>query len=266
MTKNELRLALKYASSIARGAGKILKKGISGKIEVRYKSKIDPVTEYDLKSDKYIFSKLSKRFPGHLIMTEERDRGNEESEYIWIVDPLDGTVNYTHGFPVYSVSIALQQRRKGILGVVYDPERDELFSAGRNLGAFLNGEKIRVTNQRKLSKSLLSTGFGYNVRTARLNNLGFFARMVKTAQAVRRAGSAAIDLAWLACGRFDGLWEFYLHPWDSAAGLVLVEEAGGKVTRINGQNYSIFDDNILASNGLIHRQMQNVLNKYKRSN
>lgn len=263
MTQKELRQALKFASTVALEAGAILRKGITGKIKISYKSRIDPVTEFDFKSDRHIVSRLRKKFPAHSIMTEEGSDTDKSSDYIWIIDPLDGTVNYAHGFPVYAVSIALQKKGESILGIIYDPERNELFSAGYKIGAQMNGKKISVSREKRLDRSLLSTGFGYNVRTARLNNLGLFARMVKTAQAVRRAGSAALDLSWVACGRLDGLWEFYLHPWDSAAGIILVKEAGGKVSCLNGKKYSILENNILATNGRIHKPMQTALNKYK---
>lgn len=264
MTQNELREVISFGHKVAIEAGRILKKGIDKKFKVIYKSRIDPVTEYDLKANRLIVGRIKRRFPEHSILSEEGKKDNKKLRYCWVIDPLDGTVNYTHGFPVYSVSIALQENGNGILGVVYDPERDELFSAGYKLGAFMNGKKISVSSESRLSRSLLSTGFGYNVRTARLNNLGFFARMVKTAQAVRRAGSAALDLSWVACGRLDGLWEYYLHPWDSAAGMIIVEEAGGIVSRIDGKMYSIFHNNILASNGRIHKQIQAVLTATKK--
>jgi myo-inositol-1(or 4)-monophosphatase len=264
MTKKELGQAVKFASSVARGAGQILKKGITGNVKVQFKGRINPVTEFDFKSEKYIVSKLRKKFPDHSIMTEEGGGKDENSDFVWVIDPLDGTVNYSHNLPVYGVSIALCKHDKPILGVVYDPERDELFSAADKLGAFLNGKKIKTTSERQLGRSLLSTGFSYKVRTLRPNNLGLFARMVKTAQAVRRGGSAALDLAWLACGRFDGMWEFDLAPWDSAAGIVLIKEAGGKISRIDGKQFSIFDSNIMASNGLIHKQLQTALNNTRK--
>ena len=145
------------------------------------------------------------------------------------------------------------------MGVVYDPEANELYSAARGLGATLNKKRITVSSQRSLERSLLATGFAYNIRTARKNNLGMFARMMKKAQAVRRLGSAALDLCWLAAGRLDGFWEYYLHPWDTAAAALIVKEAGGKVSRIDGGEYSIFDKDILASNGYIHSSMKSVL-------
>lgn len=258
-TKAQLRCYLSFAGELACRAGAILKRGFSKPLEVKFKGSIDPVTQYDVKSEEFIVSRIAKAYPRHAIMTEEGSNVRETSEYRWIVDPLDGTVNYAHRFPIYCVSIALQHRGESIVGVVFDPERGELFASGRNLGSLLNGKAITVSAERSLQRSLLATGFAYDVRTARRNNLGLFARMVKTAQAVRRPGSAAIDLCWLAAGRLDGFWEFHLHPWDTAAASLIVTEAGGTVSRLNGRPYSIFDKDILASNGRIHAAMCRVL-------
>ncbi len=258
-TKKEIRSYLRFAERLARHAGEILHDGFNRKHHVTYKGRINPVTEYDLKSEKYITGQIKKTYPNHAILAEEGNDVEERSDFRWVIDPLDGTVNYAHGFPVYCVSIALEYREETIVGVVYDPERKELFSAGRGMGAFLNGKKISVSAETSLQRALLATGFAYNIGTAKRNNLGFFARMAKKAQAIRRPGSAAIDLCWLACGRIDGFWEFYLHPWDTAAAKLIVEEAGGIVTRIDGRKYSIFDEDILAGNRRIHKAMMAVL-------
>jgi myo-inositol-1(or 4)-monophosphatase len=259
ISKKDTRELITCASDIALGAGEILRKGFKRRHNITYKGRIDPVTEYDLKSEKYIISRIRKKFPDHAILSEEGHGRKSDNSFRWIIDPLDGTVNYAHGFPVYCVSIAIEYENDMLVGVVYDPERDELFTAGKSLGAYMNRQKIHVSTEKNLERALLATGFGYNVKTARKNNLGLFARMVKTAQAVRRPGSAAIDLCWLAAGRLDGFWEFYLHPWDTAAGILIVEEAGGRVTRIDGRPYSIFHIDILASNGFLHKKMQNTL-------
>ena len=255
----ELKQYLAFAESVALGAGKILSEGFHRKKHVSYKGDINPVTQYDLKSEEYIVSRIARKYPGHSILTEEGADRSGVTSYRWVIDPLDGTVNYAHGMPVYSVSIALQFEKESIVGVVYDPEQKEMYSAAKGAGAFLNKKKITVTSQRYLKRSLLATGFAYNIGSARKNNLGMFARMMKHAQAIRRLGSAALDLCWLAAGRFDGFWEYYLHPWDTAAAIIIVAEAGGKVTRIDGKNFSIFDKQILASNGQIHKQMMAVL-------
>ncbi|MEW6413603.1 MAG: inositol monophosphatase family protein [Candidatus Zixiibacteriota bacterium] len=258
-SQTELRQYQTFAQKLAAGAGKILSDGFHRGKKVKFKGQIDPVTQFDLKSEKYIISAIRKKYPDHGILAEEGSGFDRESPFRWVVDPLDGTVNYAHGFPVYSVSIALEYKKKGIVGVVYDPEANELYSAARGLGATLNKKRITVSSQRSLERSLLATGFAYNIRTARKNNLGMFARMMKKAQAVRRLGSAALDLCWLAAGRLDGFWEYYLHPWDTAAAALIVKEAGGKVSRIDGGEYSIFDKDILASNGYIHSSMKSVL-------
>jgi len=258
-TKKQTERFQKFAVETALGAGEILKKGLSQTKKIAFKGRIDPVTEFDLKSEKYITGAIKKNFPDHSILAEEGTGRDNESAFRWIIDPLDGTVNYSHGFPVYCVSIALEHDGQIIVGVIYDPEREELFAAGHGLGSRLNGKKITVTGERRLQRSLLATGFAYNIATARKNNLGMFARMMKKAQAVRRLGSAALDLCWVAAGRFDGFWEYYLHPWDTAAAILILTEAGGRVTRIDGGRYSIFDDDILASNGHIHMAMKAVL-------
>ncbi len=258
-SKNETRVLLKVGADLARGAGKVLKQGFNRKLSIKYKGRIDPVTQFDLKAEKFITSRITKLYPAHAILAEEGTAVISTSPYRWVIDPLDGTVNYAHGFPMYCVSIAVEYEEHAVAAAVYDPERDEMFSAGLGLGSSLNGRKIRVSGERHLRRSLLATGFSYKVSTDRKNNLGLFARMVKTAQAVRRPGSAALDLCWLACGRIDGFWELKLHPWDTAAARLLVEEAGGKVTRLHGGPYSIFDEDILVSNSRIHRAMQKVL-------
>lgn len=263
ITKKDIKEYRKIAEEIAYGAGKILKDGFKKDKKVKYKGSIDPVTKFDLKSEKYIISKIKKQFPTHAILAEEGTNKKTSSGFRWVVDPLDGTVNYAHRFPIYSVSIALQYQDQTIVGVVYDPHMDEKFSAGINAGATLNGKKLKVSDEKKLFRSLLATGFAYNIRSAKKNNLGMFSRMMKKAQAVRRLGSAALDLCWVAAGRLEGFWEYYLHPWDTAAAILIVSEAGGKVTKIDLGEYSIFSDQILASNTLIHKQMADVLSSKK---
>lgn len=254
---NEFRA---FAVKTALEAGEILKAGFKKNKNIKYKGIIDPVTEFDLKSEKLIISLINKHYPTHSILAEEGSGVIRTSPFCWVVDPLDGTVNYAHRFPVYSVSIALMYNDRPIVGVVYDPERNEMFSAALNRGAWLNDKRIKVSTEKKLGRALLATGFAYNIKTARKNNLGMFAKMMKSAQAVRRLGSAALDLCWLACGRLDGFWEYYLHPWDTAAAILIVTEAGGSVSQISKKGYSIFDNSILASNTLIHKQIAGVLN------
>ena len=177
----------------------------------------------------------------------------------WIIDPLDGTTNYAHGYPVFCVSIALENKGKVILGVVYDPMREEMFVAVHGKGAYLNGKKISVSDCSNISKSLLATGFPYDIRESKENNLDYFNSMAINVQAIRRAGAAALDLANLAAGRFDGFWELKLKPWDTAAGGLLVTEAGGVISDIAGKKWNLQSPSLLASNGLIHEQMIKVL-------
>ena len=237
----------------------MLKRGFNRPPRVTFKGRIDPVTEFDLKAERLITGRIARRYPDHEILTEEGSATGRRSEYLWIIDPLDGTVNYAHGFPVYCVSIALQRKGETLVGAVCDPERGELFWSAKGAPARLNKRIIAVSRERILERALLATGFAYDIGTARRNNLGLFARMARQAQGIRRPGSAAIDLSWLACGRIDGFWELKLHPWDTAAAVLILENAGGKVSRIDGRPYSVFDKDLLASNGLIHNSMRKVL-------
>ncbi len=260
LKKEELKKYLKFAENTAFEAGKILSIGFNKKKKITYKGIIDPVTEYDLKSEKLIISRILKKYPEHDILSEESQPKETKADFRWVIDPLDGTVNYAHRMPIYSVSIALQYRGKSVVGVVYDPENKELYSAAFGCGAYLNSKKLKVSSETKLDRALLATGFAYNIHNARKNNLGMFSRMIKQAQAIRRLGSAALDLCWLAAGRFDGFWEYYLHPWDTAAAMLIVAEAGGVVTKIDSSEYSIFDNEILAANNKsIQKAMKKVL-------
>jgi len=259
MNAREKRRLVAFSRELAIGAGAILKRGFSRKLRVTYKGRIDPVTDIDVKAERYITSRIRRAYPDHDVLAEESGDAGERSAYRWVIDPLDGTVNYAHGFPVYCVSVGLEYEGRPSLGAVYDPERNEMFWGARGEGAFLNNRRLQVTTETRLERAMLSTGFAYDIGTARRNNLGLFARMAKRAQAIRRPGSAAIDLCWLAAGRIDGFWELKLHPWDTAAAVVIVEEAGGKVTRLNGKPYSIFDRDLLASNRKLHAAMSAVL-------
>ncbi len=262
---SELRHYARFARDLAIQAGTLLKQGFSRSKQIRYKGRIDPVTQYDVKSEKLIVKAISKTFPTHSLLTEEGHNIRENSGFRWVVDPLDGTVNFAHGFPVYCVSIALEYDGEQVVGVVYDPEREELFHAVRGHGAFLNRRRLHVSTENKLERALLATGFAYDIATARRNNLGLFARMARLAQGIRRPGSAAIDICWLAAGRIDGFWELHLHPWDTAAAVLILKEAGGKYSRLDGRPYSIFSPDLLASNGRLHRQMRAVLSPSRAS-
>lgn len=244
----------------AKKAGLIQKRHYGKVRHIRYKSrnKLNLVTEVDQKCEKTIFSLLRRSFPTHNFWGEESGRGAGTSEYTWLVDPLDGTTNYAHGYPFFCVSIALVKKNEPILGVIYDVLRDELFTAEKGKGAFLNGKRLKVSSTRTLEESLLSTGFAYAVRETHYN-LDNFRRFVLTAQGVRRDGSAAMNLAYVAAGRFDGFWERGIQAWDMAAGVLMVREAGGKVTDISGKPFDLLAQNALASNGKTHQAIFKTL-------
>lgn len=243
---------LDFAVSAAMEAGLFLKNNLHRKHSIQYKGEINIVTDADRKSEEMILSRITREFPGHDIITEESDARESGAEFRWIIDPLDGTTNYAHGFPVFCVSIALQRNGDTIAGCIFNPMLDEMFTVETGCGAFLNGKKIRVSSVGDFSKSFLATGFPYDLRTNRDNNINYFVTLAKRTLAVRRAGSAALDLAYTAAGRFDGFWELRLHPWDTAAGMLMVKEAGGVVTDISGGPYRLESGSIAASNGLLH--------------
>ncbi len=221
---------------------------------------INLVTQADKDSERAIVDFIQATFPTHQILAEEEGvHSAQESPYKWIIDPLDGTTNFTHGFPMYNVSIGLEYEGQCIVGVVIDPTRDELFSAVMGQGATLNGQPIRVSQVPQLDQALLVTGFGYDIRENPQNNLKEFRSFALRAQGMRRTGTAAIDLCYVACGRLDGFWELNLNPWDTAAGLVIVQEAGGRVTDYQGAPFSVYQHQLVASNGTIHQEMLGVL-------
>lgn len=250
-----------FAVSIAKEAGHLLKERIRDKHIVSYKGEIDLVTEVDKMSEEILASRINRKFPDHDILAEESVKTDRGSEFRWIVDPLDGTTNYAHGYPVFCVSVALERESEVIVGAIYDPVREEMFVVEKGNGAFLNDKRIFVSDTQELTKSLLATGFPYDIRENPDNNLNYFKDMALKAQAIRRAGSAALDLAYIAAGRFDGYWELRLKPWDTAAGALLVKEAGGMVTDIFGNDYCLKSPHILASNGKIHGEMTGIFKK-----
>jgi len=240
-------------------AGLLLKRRLGQERQVGYKGPVNLVTEMDLLSEKIIVSEIRRRYPGHSLLAEEKTAWQEDSPYRWIIDPLDGTTNYAHGYPIFCVSVALEKEGDVVLGVVYDPMRDELFVAEKEKGARLNGRKIKVSSTSKLSHSLLATGFPYDLRESPANNFDHFRNFALRVHAVRRAGSAALDLCYVAAGRFDGFWEMKLGPWDLAAGSLIVREAGGETTDFLGKRLILDGKHVLASNGKIHREMIRVL-------
>lgn len=250
---------LSVAVDAAKEAGACLRDRFGNQHEIKLKREIDPVTEADLEAENVIISRIKSNFPDHSILSEEAGRYQGKSAVCWIIDPLDGTTNYSHNFPFFSVSIGIEMEGEVVAGVVYDPLLDELFSAKKNCGSYLNGKKISVSIIDDLGKSLLATGFPYDIRESADNNLANFQKFIMKVQAVRRAGSAALDLCYVACGRLDGFWEMKLSPWDTAAAFLLIKESGGRVTNFTGGKYSIYDKEILATNNLLHESMLEIL-------
>jgi len=243
---------LETAIFAAKESAKIQLSYIGKEKNIGYKGKINLVTEVDRKSEENVIRILSKKYPSHQIIAEETKPDSKRAEFTWYIDPLDGTTNFSHNYPIFAVSIALEINKEMAIGVVLDPTRNELFHAVSGKGAYLNGERLSVSNIKLLQRSLLASGFPYIITE---RSIKLFNHMLTKAQAVRRAGAAAIDLCYLASGRVDGFFELDLKPWDMAAGKLIVKEAGGIITDFKGAEHSIFGDNTLASNGLIHEAM-----------
>lgn len=248
---------LSTAVEVARAAGALLLPFYDRRVRVEYKGDVDLVTEADRASEGLIIERLRAKFPDHAIIAEEGGGYARESPYCWYVDPLDGTTNFAHSFPFFCVSIGLARSREMIAGVAYDPIRDELFTAEKGGGAFLNNRPIRASKISALAESLLATGFPSHKRHKNAN-IHFYHQLNMRSHGVRRAGSAALDLCYVACGRMDGFWEFNLNPWDVAAGMLMVTEAGGRVTDMHGGAHWVTSDSILASNSLVHPALLQV--------
>ncbi len=251
---------LNTAINAAREAGDLQKRRYCTDFMINHKGETDLVTEVDLASEELIVKSIRANHPGHDILAEENDYAALCSGFTWIIDPLDGTTNYAHGIPWFCVSIALEIENVVTVGVIYHPMMEQLFTVIRGEGAFLNGERLGVSSRSPLRQSLLATGFPYDRAVDQDNNFDHFFKFQLGARAVRRFGAAALDLAYVATGRLDGFWESKLKPWDLAAGVLLVEEAGGTVTGYAGEPYDIRDGRILASNGRIHAEMLETLN------
>ncbi len=275
-SKEMLEKVVQTGRQAALAAGAVLRQNYSKPHQITMKGAIDPVTESDLQSQELIIALIRQRFPKHGILAEETTGDVEPppsaassgpaweadpAPYRWIIDPLDGTVNFAHGYPAFCVSIAFEAAGRLEYGVIYDPLRDELFEARRGGGARLNGQPIKVSTIDRLDRALVATGFPYDIRERLAETLGRMERILGKVQGLRRGGSAALDLCYVACGRFDGFYEENLKPWDTAAGIVIISEAGGRVTTLDGGEYDIYSPNILASNGFLHNKIMACLNR-----
>ncbi|MFC1513924.1 inositol monophosphatase family protein [candidate division KSB1 bacterium] len=261
----DIEVYRKVACYAAEEAGKILMNGLKKRVSIEYKGRIDLVTNVDKESQECILSILQNHFPNHdYLAEEEENHQTNNSEFLWVIDPLDGTTNYSHGYNCFSISIALLYNNEIILGIVYDPWSNELFHALHEKGAYLNNAPIKVSEESVLERSLLVTGFPYDIKESSITNLGLFNHLIMKAQAVRRDGSAALDLAYLAAGRFDGFWELKLHPWDVAAGALIVREAGGIISDFAGNEFDIKSFDVLATNEKIHKHMIRAISEIPR--
>lgn len=250
---------LDFAVQLAFESGRIQKRHFQGSFNIRHKGEINLVTDVDLACQARMIEMIREHYPEDEIIAEEKDNTFERGKNRWIIDPLDGTTNYAHGYPFFATSIAYESKGEMIVGVVYNPIFDELFFAQKGEGAFLNGQPLRVSRTAVVRQALLSTGFPYDINTSPDNNLNHWRNFLFRAQAVRRDGSAALNLCYVAAGRFDGFWEIKLHPWDIAAGYLMVAEAGGLVTGLNGETFNLYKGDLCASNGLVHPEMIGIL-------
>lgn len=255
--KNEL---IETAAEAAKQAGIILQRKVNTALQIDLKGRVNLVTEADRQSEETIINIIAATFPDHQILSEERPFKESQSDFKWIIDPLDGTTNFVHGFPFFSVSIGLEYQNELLLGVVLAPMLNETFTAFKHHGAFLNGQPIQVSKVDKLSSSLLGTGFPYEENASFHRNFELFRKIYPQTQGVRRAGSAAIDLCYTACGRLDGFWELELNAWDVAAGALIVQEAGGQLRNMDGSSFSIYERQLLATNGFVEADLLAIIN------
>jgi myo-inositol-1(or 4)-monophosphatase len=264
MTTPDTAKLFQTAWEAAHAAGNLIRENWQRPKEIAYKGAIDLVTSVDRDAERCIVSMVRQSFPDHSILAEEEtDVSGSQGSYRWIIDPLDGTTNFAHGYPQFCVSVALEHAQQLLLGVVYDPLRRECFSAIRGQGAKLNGQPIRVSAILELDQALLATGFPYDRRENADFYLGYFKNFLTRCQGIRRAGAAALDLCYVACGRLDGFWELKLRPWDTAAGSLIVKEAGGRLSDFSGSDFSIHGNETMASNGAIHAEMLAVMRQIK---
>ncbi|MBT8378503.1 MAG: inositol monophosphatase [Ignavibacteria bacterium] len=248
--------------NISQEAGQLIKEKFGKNLEIEFKTnEMNLVTEADKASEKLITEFIRKKYPSHGVLAEEGSEFNISAKYLWVVDPLDGTTNFAHGLPIFSVSIGLQKNGQTIAGVVYDINQNIIYAAELGSGAIANDKKIKVSTNSNLGHSMLVTGFPYDVKDNPNKSFERFIAMIKSSRAVRRLGSAAIDFCYVAKGVFDGFWEVHLHPWDICAGKLIVEEASGSVTDFGGKQIDIYSKRILCSNGNIHESMIQKLNE-----
>ncbi len=248
---------------IAKEAGEIIREGFGKNFSFEYKTnESNIVTEIDQAAEKTIIDFVKKEFPYHSIIAEESGRKESASDYRWVIDPLDGTTNFAHGLPIFSVSIGVQKKGETIHGVVYDVMRDVLYAADRGAGSYANERRLAVTGEDKLARALVATGFPYDIAENPLNAIEILGEFLRTSRGIRRLGSAAIDFGYLAEGAFDSFYEVHLQPWDMCAGILIVTEAGGKVTDFTGKPADIFTPHVLSSNGAIHDVMLEVIGKF----
>jgi len=251
---------LELAIRAAREAGAILQDYASRGFQIEHKGRINLVTEADLASERHIKRLIAAHYPNHRVLAEESGAsGRSADEYCWIIDPLDGTTNFSHGVPCYAVSIGVEYKGEMVAGAIYDPSRDEMFAAERGAGATLNDRKIHVSDVERLEKALVVSGFPYDVRERMDEYLPAWRAFLNHAQGVRRFGAAAIDMAYVAMGRLEGFWEHGLNAWDTAAGWIIIEEAGGRVTKLDGSPFDNYSASLLCTNGKVHDEMLDVL-------
>lgn len=252
-----------FAVHLAKESGKVQKEHYQKRFEIRYKGETNIVTDVDIACQERIVALIKERYPSDNIIAEEKENVLDMPGNAWIVDPIDGTTNYAHSYPFFCTSVAYQLEGDVVAGAVYNPIFDELFYASKGGGAYFNGQRVVVSEVSVMKKALLSTGFPYDLATNPENNIDHFIRFLYEAQAIRRDGSAALNLCYVACGRFDGHWEMKLNPWDIAAGALIVREAGGILTGLSGETFDIYQGDVAASNGLIHNDLIRILGDRK---
>lgn len=259
LSLGKLRQFGPFTSELALEAGRILSRGFSGSREASKKGRIDLVTKTDVACERYLVRRIRQCFPEHDILAEENTRLERGRDFRWVIDPLDGATNFAHGYPVFCVSLALEYQGEVVVGVVYDPNRDEMFRALRGRGSFVGRRRLQVSACAKLENALCATGFPYDMHTSRQDNLANLRRVAKTTRGIRRGGSAALDLCYLAAGRFDAYWELKLSPWDTAAGVLIAREAGAVVTDFSGREFSLEMKQLVTANPRLLRKIRNLL-------